>query len=116
MAGRWRPSSAPLFSGLSARSASMCPTLCHLDGLEPYGVCRMCMVEVKRSKRTRLVTSCNFPCEEGLEVSTDTDLVRQHRRVMAELLLARCPDVSRAKELAASVGVDKTRPESRTVI
>lgn len=85
------------------------PTLCHLDGLEPYGVCRMCIVEVKRGKRTRLVTSCNFPCEEGLEVSTDTERVRQHRRVMAELLLARCPDVSRVKELAASVGVDKTR-------
>jgi len=85
------------------------PTLCYLDGLEPYGVCRMCIVEVKRGKRTRLVTSCNFPCEEGLEVYTDTEKIRQHRRVMAELLLARCPDVPRVRELAASVGVKKSR-------
>jgi len=85
------------------------PTLCHLDGLEPYGVCRMCIVEVKRGKRTRLVTSCNFPSEDGLEVFTDTERVRQHRRIMAELLLARCPDVPRVQELASSVGVEKSR-------
>jgi glycine cleavage system H lipoate-binding protein/ferredoxin len=85
------------------------PTLCQLDGLEPYGVCRMCIVEVKRGKRTRLVTSCNFPCEEGLEVFTDTERVRQHRRIMAELLLARCPDVPKVQKIAASVGVEKSR-------
>jgi bidirectional [NiFe] hydrogenase diaphorase subunit len=85
------------------------PTLCNLDGLEPYGVCRLCIVEVKRGKRTRLVTSCNFPCEEGLEVFTDTERVRQHRRIMAELLLARCPDVPKVREIAASVGVQKSR-------
>jgi glycine cleavage system H lipoate-binding protein/ferredoxin len=85
------------------------PTLCHMDGLEPYGVCRMCVVEVKRGKRTRLVTSCNFPSGEGLEVFSDTERVRQHRRIMAELLLARCPDVPKIQELAASVGVEKSR-------
>lgn len=85
------------------------PTLCHMDGLEPYGVCRMCIVEVKRGKRTRLVTSCNFPSEEGLEVFTDTERVRQHRRIMAELLLARCPDVPEIRDLAKSVGVEKSR-------
>ena len=69
----------------------------------------MCVVEVKRGKRTRLVTSCNFPCEEGLEVFTDTERVRQHRRIMAELLLARCPDIPKVQEIAASVGVEKSR-------
>jgi bidirectional [NiFe] hydrogenase diaphorase subunit len=88
------------------------PTLCHMDGLEPYGVCRMCVVEVKRGKRTRLVTSCNYPAQEGLEVFTNTERVRQHRRVMAELLLARCPDVPRVQKLAASVGVKETRFKS----
>jgi len=85
------------------------PTLCHLDGLEPYGVCRMCIVEVKRGSRTRLVTSCNFPAEEGLEVRTDTERVLQHRRVMAELLLARCPDVKEIRDLAAKAGVSRSR-------
>jgi len=85
------------------------PTLCHMDGLEPYGVCRMCIVEVRRGKRTRLVTSCNFPAGEGLEIRTDTENVLQHRRVMAELLLARCPEIKKVQEIAASVGVEKSR-------
>ena len=84
------------------------PTLCHMDGLEPYGVCRLCTVEVKRGKRTKLVTSCNFPATEGLEIRTDTENVIQHRRLMAELLLARCPEVKKVQEIAASLGVEKT--------
>ena len=31
------------------------PTLCHYAGLEPYGSCRLCSVEVKRRNRTRTV-------------------------------------------------------------
>ncbi|MBN2576529.1 MAG: (2Fe-2S)-binding protein [Deltaproteobacteria bacterium] len=99
---------APLLGAIRSLGIHV-PTLCHLDGLEPYGVCRMCVVEVKRGKRTRLVTSCNFPSEEGLEVFTDTERVRQHRKIMAELLLARCPNVPYVQELARSVGVEKSR-------
>lgn len=85
------------------------PTLCHMDELEPYGVCRMCIVEVKRGRRTKLVTSCNFPTSEGLEIRTDTEEVLQHRRLMAELLLTRCPEVKKIQDIAASLGVTKSR-------
>jgi len=85
------------------------PTLCHMDGLEPYGVCRLCIVEVRRGKGTRLVTSCNFPAGEGLEVRTNTDEVLQNRALMAELLLARCPEIKKVQEIAASLGVEKSR-------
>ncbi|MCD6161438.1 MAG: (2Fe-2S)-binding protein [candidate division Zixibacteria bacterium] len=85
------------------------PTLCQMDGLEPYGVCRMCIVEVKRGKRTKLVTSCNFPASEGLEIRTNTDEVLRNRALMAELLLARCPEVKKVQEIAASLGVTKSR-------
>ena len=88
------------------------PTLCHMDGLEPYGVCRMCVVEVKRGKRTKLVTSCNFPASQGLDIRTDTENVLQHRRLMAELLLARCPEVKKVQEIASSLGVEKSRFET----
>ena len=37
------------------------PTLCNDDKLEPYGACRMCMVEIEKRGRTRLVASCLFP-------------------------------------------------------
>ncbi len=85
------------------------PTLCHMEGLEPAAVCRMCIVEVRRGKRTRLVTSCNFPASEGLEVRTNTDEVLRNRALMAELLLARCPEAKKVQEIAASLGVTKSR-------
>ncbi|MCD6496739.1 MAG: (2Fe-2S)-binding protein [Deltaproteobacteria bacterium] len=85
------------------------PTLCHMDGLEPYGACRLCMVEVGAGKRTKLVTSCNFPANEGLEIQTDTERVHRHRAMLAELLLARSPHVKVVQDIAASLGVEKAR-------
>jgi predicted molibdopterin-dependent oxidoreductase YjgC len=65
------------------------PTLCYHPALEPYGACRLCMVEVsQRPHAPRLVASCTYPCEEGAVVWTDTDEVRRSRRITAELLLA----------------------------
>lgn len=85
------------------------PTLCHMDGLEPYGACRMCMVEVGSGERSKLVTSCNFPAAEGLEIRTDTKRVHRNRAMLAEILLARSPGAKRVQELAASLGVTKSR-------
>ncbi len=47
------------------------PTLCDDERLEPYGACRMCMVEIEKRGRTRLVASCLYPVEEGLAVQTE---------------------------------------------
>ena len=33
------------------------PTLCSHESLEPSGACRLCVVEIKHGKRTRVVTS-----------------------------------------------------------
>lgn len=81
------------------------PTLCHHRSLSPYGACRLCIVEVVQWGRRRLVTSCNFPCTDRLEVHTDSQAVRQSRRSTVELLLARCPDVPVLKEMARRLGV-----------
>jgi bidirectional [NiFe] hydrogenase diaphorase subunit len=63
------------------------PTLCHDERLEPYGACRMCMVEIEtRSGRNRLVASCVYPVEEGLRVQTKTEKVNRIRKVIIELL------------------------------
>jgi glycine cleavage system H lipoate-binding protein/NAD-dependent dihydropyrimidine dehydrogenase PreA subunit/ferredoxin len=85
------------------------PTLCYSEHLLPFGACRLCTVEVGRDEKFRLQASCACPAEEGLEVKTGTDRVVQGRKVMAELLLNRCPDVEAVKELAAGLGVDSTR-------
>jgi len=71
----------------AARAAGIAiPTLCHDDGLEPYGACRMCMVEIEKHGRKKLVASCLYTAEEGLVVSTDTEKVRKIRKMIIELL------------------------------
>jgi bidirectional [NiFe] hydrogenase diaphorase subunit len=62
------------------------PTLCHNDGLEPYGACRMCLVEIRKRGETKLVASCLFTAEEGLVVNTNSDKVRRVRKMIIELL------------------------------
>ena len=50
----------------AAKSAGIqIPTLCDDERLEPYGACRMCMVEIQKRGRTRLVASCLYPCRGG---------------------------------------------------
>jgi glycine cleavage system H lipoate-binding protein/formate hydrogenlyase subunit 6/NADH:ubiquinone oxidoreductase subunit I len=85
------------------------PYFCYHEDMEPYGGCRLCMVEVTDKGMTRLQPSCAFPVKEDIEVKTDTERLKKGRKIMAELLLARCPDVDSVKNLAASLGVTETR-------
>jgi len=85
------------------------PTLCYHKALGGYGACRLCLVEVEQNGRTDIQASCTFPAQEGLVVRTNTERVQRTRRIMAELLLARCPEVEKVKEVAAELGVTETR-------
>ena len=85
------------------------PTLCYHPALKPHGACRLCMVEVIKNKWSKLVTSCNYPAEEGLEVSTSSDRVKRTRRVLMEFLLARCPNVPVIRQLAERKGIRASR-------
>ena len=40
------------------------PTLCHMEGLTPYGACRLCVVEIGEGPKAKLVSSCTYPAEE----------------------------------------------------
>jgi NADH dehydrogenase/NADH:ubiquinone oxidoreductase subunit G len=71
----------------AAKSAGVeIPTLCDDGRLEPYGACRMCMVEIEKKGRTRLVASCLYPVEEGLSVQTESAKVTKIRKMLVELL------------------------------
>jgi len=95
-------------------SGAKIPTLCHHDALSPYGSCRLCVVEIVKNGRSRIVTSCNYPVEEGLVVLTDSKRVLTHRKMLIELLLARCPEAAVVKDLARQLGVEKPRfPEAK---
>ncbi len=84
------------------------PTLCYHPDLAPQGSCRLCTVEVSENGKTRMVTACNYPAREGIKVETHSERVLQARRVLVELLLARCPQVPSVQDLANELGVEKT--------
>ena len=84
------------------------PTLCHNEAVKPYGACRLCLVEITRRGRQRLVTSCLYEVEDGLKVQTASDRVTANRQMLMELLLARCPNNKEIQGLAKKLGVEKT--------
>ncbi|NWF99398.1 MAG: (2Fe-2S)-binding protein [Thermoanaerobaculaceae bacterium] len=96
----------------AARAAGVeIPTLCHHPALEPYGGCRLCLVDVTRPEWggwCKLVIACQFPAEEGLLVHTATERVVETRRVVLDLLLARCPETPLVQELARRHGIEQT--------
>ena len=85
------------------------PTLCHMQGLSPYGACRLCLVEIGEDSKSRLVSSCTFPAEEGLVVRTASARVVRTRKMILELLLASCPQSKTIQDLAAAHDVRQQR-------
>ena len=85
------------------------PTLCHMEGLSPYGACRLCVVEIGEEQNTKMVTSCTYPAEEGLIVRTASSRVVKARKMILELLLATCPQSKTIQDLAAAHEVRQQR-------
>ena len=85
------------------------PTLCHMDGLSPYGACRLCVVEVGEEAKAKLVSSCTYPAEEGLKVRTASARVVKARKIVLELLLASCPQSKVIQDLASKFEVRQQR-------
>jgi NADH dehydrogenase/NADH:ubiquinone oxidoreductase subunit G len=85
------------------------PTLCVSESVAPYGACRLCLVEITRHKRKKVVAACLFEIENELEVETTTSEIETVRRIVMELLLARCPESEDIRKLARELGVDEVR-------
>jgi len=85
------------------------PTLCHMDGLTPYGACRLCVVEIGEGLKATLVSSCTYPVQDGLHVRTASDRVVRARKMVLELLLASCPQSKTIQDLASAHGVRQQR-------
>jgi len=101
----------------AARDAGIAiPTLCHLDGASDVGACRLCLVELGGSNR--LLPACVTPVAEELVVRTDTERLREYRRMIVELLFAERNHVCSVcvantncelQNMAARVGMDHVR-------
>lgn len=92
------------------------PRLCHLGGLSDTGACRLCLVEVEGQKK--LQPSCLTKVAENMVVRTNTPVLRSHRKLIIELLLAEGNHTCAVcvlngecelQELAAELGVDHVR-------
>jgi predicted molibdopterin-dependent oxidoreductase YjgC len=73
------------------------PTLCSDPDLEPYGACRLCIVEIENMRG--LPTACTTPAADGMIVRTSTPAIDEARRDIIALLLADYPtDCSKCTE------------------
>ncbi|HEX5622248.1 MAG TPA: 2Fe-2S iron-sulfur cluster-binding protein, partial [Solirubrobacteraceae bacterium] len=67
------------------------PVLCHDERYDAVGVCRLCVVDVGARV---YAASCVRPCEDGMEVKTDTPELERNRAQLTELLLVDQPPVA----------------------
>jgi len=74
---------------VSRRHADNVPTLCFDDRLEPYGSCRLCVVEVEGMAKP--VASCTMLAAAGMEVRTQTPALETHRKTLVELVVSENP-------------------------
>ncbi|WP_300465285.1 2Fe-2S iron-sulfur cluster-binding protein [Desulfobacula sp.] len=87
------------------------PTICHHEKLEPFGGCRLCIVEVESRGWTKLVVSCVYPVEPDIIVRTRSEKVDRIRKTIIELLMAHAPDAPKLIEYAEEYGADRDRFE-----
>ena len=89
------------------------PTLCSIEGLTPYGGCRLCLVEIAGS--TKLFPACTTPVGPNMEITTNSERLKEYRKMAVQLLLAErvhicascvADDHCELQSLAKELGVD----------
>jgi CheY-like chemotaxis protein/ferredoxin len=85
------------------------PTLCHHEKLTPFGACRLCTVEIVKGQRSRLVTSCVYPVEDGLVVRTESEPVIKVRKMLLEMMWSRAPGVQVIRDYGIRYGIDRNK-------
>jgi bidirectional [NiFe] hydrogenase diaphorase subunit len=101
------PEEATVLDAIRAAGVEL-PTLCHHDGLTPYGVCRLCMVAITEPQQA-LIAACAHPAEEGLVLETHSPEAVSARRMTLEFLLSRCPQSDLIQEMASNEGLTVSR-------
>ncbi len=76
------------------------PTLCYHEQIKPHGACRLCIVEIEKNQKSKIVASCAYPSEEGLIVHTGSSKVEQIKKNLVELYMALFPFNPEIKNLA----------------
>lgn len=91
------------------------PTLCHHPGLQPFGSCRLCLVEEEKSGR--LMASCVTPVSQDMAIQTDSPRMKRHRGNIVRLMMAEHPESCivcskgnrcQLRQVAAQLGIGQT--------
>lgn len=97
------------------------PTLCHEEALAGLATCRICIVEVmearpterkgdgqtEKNEKRKIVTACVFPVVTEIEVVTNSERLRDMRKAILTLLMARAPESDAIGMLAKEYGVER---------
>lgn len=94
------------------------PTLCYHEGLEPYGACRICSVEIEKRGRSRTIAACCYPVEEGLKVRTRSPKIDKIRKTIIELAAVTAGEniAGKMRALASEYNADLSRFRSRVPV
>jgi formate dehydrogenase major subunit len=100
----------------AAEAGVQIPKLCASDNLEPFGSCRLCLVEIDGRRGTP--ASCTTPVEAGMKVRTQSPRLAKLRRGVMELYASDFPAealnssagvTSEFQEMAVAVGLNEVR-------
>ena len=65
------------------------PNLCYMKGMKGIGACRLCLVEAEGGKAP--IIACNTKVKEGMNISTNTEKVKEVRKFVIDLILSMHP-------------------------
>jgi formate dehydrogenase major subunit len=86
----------------AAQSAGIeIPVLCHSPGLDPVGVCRMCVVDLGERA---MAAACVRQCQAGMDVRTQSEDLDRHRAMLTELLMSDQPTSAESDLRETSLG------------
>ena len=100
----------------AALAGTKVPRLCSTDSLDPFGSCRLCLVEIEG--RRGYPASCTTPVEDGMQVRTQSDRLADLRRGVMELYISdhpldclTCPANGHCElqDMAGAVGLREVR-------
>ncbi len=71
---------------IALRHNAFVPALCYDPRLEPFGACRLCVVELKGARNP--VASCTTQATPGMEVTTGSERVEMFRKTLLEMVVS----------------------------
>ena len=71
---------------IAARHRKEVPTLCYDPRLEPFGACRLCVVEIEGARNP--VASCTTKAMPGMVVTTATEPIEKYRKTLLEMVVS----------------------------